>query len=235
VDYYAVLGVHPSAEDIVIRAAYKALAQRYHPDRFVGSKDEAHRRMSEISIAYEVLADPLLRPQYDRRRFNYTRSIAARFNNSAGYASPPLDPGDPRSARPMRRRFRVALAALVSVAVALSVFNLFHYSAQIKEWVGTSTARPPSSPIVQGVTTAVETAIPNAHPLPPADPSVAPAAMSLVPKPSGIETTRAGTKNAAINGPAKSAPAPVEVAKAKPTTPSARTCSQQEQILGFCK
>jgi len=28
-DYYAVLGVHPSAEDIVIRAAFKALAQRY--------------------------------------------------------------------------------------------------------------------------------------------------------------------------------------------------------------
>jgi curved DNA-binding protein CbpA len=28
-DYYATLGVLPSAEDIVIRAAYKALAQRY--------------------------------------------------------------------------------------------------------------------------------------------------------------------------------------------------------------
>jgi curved DNA-binding protein CbpA len=26
--------VHPNAEDIVIRAAFKALAQRYHPDRF---------------------------------------------------------------------------------------------------------------------------------------------------------------------------------------------------------
>ena len=36
VDYYAVLGVNPGAEDIVIRAAYKALAQRYHPDRFSG-------------------------------------------------------------------------------------------------------------------------------------------------------------------------------------------------------
>ena len=54
-DYYAVLGVHPSAEDIVIRAAYKALAQRYHPDRFAGSKDEAHRRMSDLAKAYEVL------------------------------------------------------------------------------------------------------------------------------------------------------------------------------------
>ena len=72
-DYYAILGVHPTAEDIVIRAAYKALAQRYHPDRFAGSKDEAHRRMSDLTKAYEVLADPVRRPKYDRRR-SLTRS-----------------------------------------------------------------------------------------------------------------------------------------------------------------
>jgi hypothetical protein len=235
VDYYAVLGVHPSAEDIVIRAAYKALAQRYHPDRFVGSKDEAHRRMSDLAKAYEVLADPVRRPKYDRRRVIYTRSIAARFDNSARYASPVLDPGDHRSALPMRGRFRVALAALLGVVVVLSAFNLFHYSAQLKEWAGTSTAGVPSLPIGRGVATAVETAIPGGRPLPPADPSAAPAAMPLGPKPSSIEPTRSGTNNAAVNGPARSAPAPVRVAKAKPMTPAARTCSQQEQILGLCK
>jgi len=57
-DFYALLGVHPNAEDIVIRAAFKALAQRYHPDRFNGPKDEAHRRMSDLTSAYETLADP---------------------------------------------------------------------------------------------------------------------------------------------------------------------------------
>ena len=30
-DYYAILGVHPTAEKTVIDAAYKALAKRYHP------------------------------------------------------------------------------------------------------------------------------------------------------------------------------------------------------------
>ena len=35
--YYQILGVTPDAEDIVIRAAYKALSQRYHPDKFKGS------------------------------------------------------------------------------------------------------------------------------------------------------------------------------------------------------
>lgn len=56
-DYYAVLGVAPEAEDIVIRAAFRALAQRYHPDRFGGSRDKAHARMSELNEAYGVLSD----------------------------------------------------------------------------------------------------------------------------------------------------------------------------------
>ena len=98
-DYYAVLGVHPTAEDIVIRAAYKALAQRYHPDRFAGSKDEAHRRMSDLTKAYEVLADPLRRPKYDRRRITYAQSVAARFNSSPKYAPPGDRPRRPSPGR----------------------------------------------------------------------------------------------------------------------------------------
>lgn len=64
-DYYATLGVTPQAEDIVIKAAYRALAQRYHPDRFAGSANEANRKMAEINEAYGVLSDPLKRNAYD--------------------------------------------------------------------------------------------------------------------------------------------------------------------------
>ena len=32
-NYYELLGLHYEAEDIVVRAAYKALAQKYHPDK----------------------------------------------------------------------------------------------------------------------------------------------------------------------------------------------------------
>lgn len=137
-DYYAILGVHPTAEDIVIRAAYKALAQRYHPDRFAGSKDEAHRRMSDLTEAYEVLADPVRRPKYDRRRMTCTRSVAATFNGSAKYASLALDPGDLRSAAANRGTYRVALATLMIVVVVLSVVNLFHYSTRLEGWQGTT-------------------------------------------------------------------------------------------------
>lgn len=64
-DYYATLGVTPQAEDIVIKAAYRALAQRYHPDRFAGSANEANRKMAEINEAYGVLSDPVKRKAYD--------------------------------------------------------------------------------------------------------------------------------------------------------------------------
>lgn len=67
-DYYAILGVVPSAEDVVIRAAWKALAQRYHPDRFAGDVAKANARIVEINEAYNVLSDPVQRNTYDKSR-----------------------------------------------------------------------------------------------------------------------------------------------------------------------
>lgn len=70
-DYYAILGVLPSAEDIVIRAAYKALAQRYHPDRFSGSPEDASKKMADLNEAYDVLSDSVERARYDEIRGNH--------------------------------------------------------------------------------------------------------------------------------------------------------------------
>lgn len=70
-DYYRIIGVLNEAEDIVVRAAYKALAQRYHPDRWVGDKGQATRRMAEINEAYSVLSDPIKRKQYNETTDNY--------------------------------------------------------------------------------------------------------------------------------------------------------------------
>jgi curved DNA-binding protein CbpA len=67
-DYYRILGVLDDAEDIVIRAAYKVLAQKYHPDKWKGDKAEATRRMSDINEAYGVLSDTAKRKQYDSTR-----------------------------------------------------------------------------------------------------------------------------------------------------------------------
>jgi curved DNA-binding protein CbpA len=64
-NHYQTLGVHPTAEDVVIKAAYRVLAQKYHPDRFQGDKDLAHKKMLEINEAYRVLSDEKLRTEYD--------------------------------------------------------------------------------------------------------------------------------------------------------------------------
>ena len=63
--YYQILGVTPSAEDVVIRAAYKALVQRYHPDKYQGDPAEATRIVQELVEAYSILSDPEKRKTYD--------------------------------------------------------------------------------------------------------------------------------------------------------------------------
>lgn len=64
-NYYEILGVHKDAEDFVIRAAYKALAQKYHPDKWKSNLDESSKKMQEINRAYEVLSDKDKRTAYD--------------------------------------------------------------------------------------------------------------------------------------------------------------------------
>ena len=56
-DYYSILGVSPTAELVVIRAAYRALALRYHPDTWGGDKTYAENLMRELNEAYEVLSN----------------------------------------------------------------------------------------------------------------------------------------------------------------------------------
>ena len=67
-DYYAVLGILPDAEVVVVVAAYRALASLYHPDKWKGDVTEATRRMAEINVAYGVLGDAAKRKQYDAAR-----------------------------------------------------------------------------------------------------------------------------------------------------------------------
>ena len=83
-DYYAVLGVLPTAEEVVIKAAYRALAQIYHPDRYSGSVEFAHQRMSEINEAYGVLSDPITRAEYNKTREREDKSNFTDDTSSAG-------------------------------------------------------------------------------------------------------------------------------------------------------
>ena len=56
-DPYKVLGVAPNASDEEIKAAYRALAKKYHPDLNPGD-EKAARRMNEINAAYDQIKNP---------------------------------------------------------------------------------------------------------------------------------------------------------------------------------
>jgi DnaJ-class molecular chaperone len=63
-DYYAILGVPRTATDKEIRAAFRKLARKHHPDVNQGDKS-AEDRFKEINEANEVLSDPEKRKKYD--------------------------------------------------------------------------------------------------------------------------------------------------------------------------
>ena len=64
-DYYEILGVARDADDQALRASYRKLALKYHPDRNPGDAS-AEEKFKEAAEAYAVLADPDKRARYDR-------------------------------------------------------------------------------------------------------------------------------------------------------------------------
>jgi hypothetical protein len=70
-DYYAILGVPATASHDEIRAAYRRLAMRHHPDLHPPGKDDAvaNEFMRQLNKAYEVLNTPRRRAAYDRQRW----------------------------------------------------------------------------------------------------------------------------------------------------------------------
>lgn len=56
-DPYKVLGVSPNASDEEVKAAYRKLAKKYHPDLNPGD-EYAAQKMNEINAAYEQIKNP---------------------------------------------------------------------------------------------------------------------------------------------------------------------------------
>lgn len=69
--YYDILGLSTTASPEQIKKAYRSKAFDLHPDRHVGASaaeiEALTEKMSAVSEAYEVLSDPSLRSEYDRR------------------------------------------------------------------------------------------------------------------------------------------------------------------------
>lgn len=64
-DYYEILTVSRNATDNELKAAYRKLALKYHPDRNPNDQ-KAEEKFKEAAEAYEVLRDPQKRSLYDQ-------------------------------------------------------------------------------------------------------------------------------------------------------------------------
>ncbi len=86
IDLYKVLNVDPGADADVIRAAYRALARRHHPD--VSADPAASSKMAELNSAFELLGDAERRAVYDQSR----RALAATTDKPPGRpVAPPAE------------------------------------------------------------------------------------------------------------------------------------------------
>lgn len=118
-DYYRILGIQPTATDLEIKARYRALSKKHHPD-MGGNQAE----MAKINGAYRVLSDSFKRAIYDaerKRKLNVPPRTTPTTAQQAATARRPAQQARPHFTAPPKRRtnwwarFAWGFAALVIV------------------------------------------------------------------------------------------------------------------------
>jgi curved DNA-binding protein CbpA len=85
-DYYSILGVSQHAKYREIKAAYRRLALKYHPDR--NSSPFSENTIKIINAAFEVLSDRDKRRQYDEKA-TFNNMTRKKKNQTQSYSSSP--------------------------------------------------------------------------------------------------------------------------------------------------
>ena len=133
VDYYEVLQIsrHSSADNI--KAAYRTMCKRYHPDTYHGSRAVAERNIRLINEAYGVLRHPADKARYDAQYDALHKPKAPPAAPAPAPARPAAPVKKDKTWRPWEYKrtqrvffitFFAALAVLGIAAAALAVLCL---------------------------------------------------------------------------------------------------------------
>ena len=68
-DPYEVLGILKNATDAEIKAAYRKLAKKYHPD-LNPNNQEAEQKFKDVNTAYKMIENKEAREKYEKGAFN---------------------------------------------------------------------------------------------------------------------------------------------------------------------
>jgi curved DNA-binding protein CbpA len=125
---YDILEISPAASEEVIKAAYRVLCSRYHPDKNTGAAS-ATRAMTAVNRAYAILSDPIRRKAYDAW-LTTGSATARRARRAARTAEAPvraIKPALNKTRAAATERAHLTLASSLSVLVAILVMVAMIY------------------------------------------------------------------------------------------------------------
>ena len=119
-DYYEILEVSRNSSDEIIKAAYRTMCKKYHPDTFTGPRAVAEERIRKINEAYRVLGHPADKRRYDAL-YDQRRKTVARPSSAPPRREAPKgghSAGNSRGKRdkPTRRIFLTTFFITLGVA-----------------------------------------------------------------------------------------------------------------------
>lgn len=87
-NWYRILEISENATEQEIKAAYRRLAKKYHPDTHSNDKSYVDK-FNDISAAYQILGDSKKRQEYDKGRGQQQESTQKRQKTTAAQQTAP--------------------------------------------------------------------------------------------------------------------------------------------------
>ncbi len=115
-DYYEILGVDSSADDNMLREAYRQAVRAVHPDLNPDREDWATDQLQMVNEAYDVLSDHTRRRDYDRARWPHV-PVGGRRRTPTETSRPTYDPDRPwwEQANPASTGWRASPSPAASI------------------------------------------------------------------------------------------------------------------------